>query len=208
MDNNIWNIRLSSFYKTLNQKEEALYENLNHELRAWVAAKCWWSAIVAAHQSGRGYKAISKLWVHHSTERKIIHKWKRLKPAVNLPRSGSHRTWAPCSHWVHHELLWIPKYSRVKYEAICPTAKAWLKLAHQQDNDPKHSSRSTTECLKKKRIKVLQWSSQSPDLSLTEMLWLDLQRAVHKPMLQTSMSWSNIGKKSGPRFLHNHVRDW
>jgi len=75
-----------------------------------------------------------------------------------------------------------------KCEAICPTAKAGLKLAHQQDNDPKHSSSSTTECVKKKRIKVLQWSSQSPDLNLTEMLWWDLKRAVYEPMLQTSMS--------------------
>jgi len=32
-------------------------------------------AIVAAHQSGKGYKAISKLFgVHPFTERKIIHK--------------------------------------------------------------------------------------------------------------------------------------
>jgi len=29
----------------------------------------------------------------------------------------SHRTWTPCRHWVHHELLCIPKSSRVKYEA-------------------------------------------------------------------------------------------
>jgi len=47
------------------------------------------AAIVGAHQSGKGYKAIFKLCgVHHSTERKVIHKWKRLKAAVNLPRSG------------------------------------------------------------------------------------------------------------------------
>ena len=32
--------------------------------------------IVAAHQSRKGYEAISKLsGVHHSTERKIIHKY-------------------------------------------------------------------------------------------------------------------------------------
>ena len=94
----------------------------------------------------------------------------------------SHWTWTPCSHWVQHELLWIPKYSRVRCESICLTDKAWLKLGHQQDNDPKHSSKSTTECLKKKRIKVLQWSSQSPDLNLTEMLWWDLKRAEQLTM--------------------------
>jgi len=32
-------------------------------------------AVVAAHQSGKNYKNISKLFgIHHSTERKIIHK--------------------------------------------------------------------------------------------------------------------------------------
>ena len=45
-------------------------------------------AIVAAHQPGKGYKAISKLFgIHHSTERNIIHKWKTFKTAVHLPRS-------------------------------------------------------------------------------------------------------------------------
>lgn len=43
---------------------------------------------------------------------------------------SSHRTWTPCSHWVSHELLCIPKYSRVKYEAITLTAKALPKMAH------------------------------------------------------------------------------
>ena len=58
-------------------------------------------------------------------------------------------------------MIWaIPKYSRVKCEAICLTAKAWLKLAHQQDNDPKHGRNSTTECFKKERIKVLQWHNR------------------------------------------------
>jgi len=43
--------------------------------------------IVATFQSGKGYKAFSKLFrVHHSTIRKIIHSWKSFKTAVNLPR--------------------------------------------------------------------------------------------------------------------------
>ncbi|KAF7644430.1 hypothetical protein LDENG_00222120 [Lucifuga dentata] len=37
----------------------------------------------------------------------------------------------------------------------------------QQDNDPKHSSKSTVEC-------------QSPDLNPIEMLWRDLKAAVHQ----------------------------
>ncbi len=50
-----------------------------------------------------------------------------------------------------------------------------LKLKHswdmQQDNDPKHTSKSTSEWLKKNKIKVLEWSSQSPDLNPIEMAW-------------------------------------
>lgn len=40
-------------------------------------------------------------------------------------------------------------------------------------------SKSPTEQLKIKRLKVLQWSSQNPDLSMTEMLQWDLKSAVN-----------------------------
>ncbi|XP_053577468.1 uncharacterized protein LOC128666737 isoform X3 [Bombina bombina] len=55
-------------------------------------------AIVAAHQSGKGYKAISKQFkVHHSTVRKIIYKWKTFKTVANLPRSGRPSKFTPRS---------------------------------------------------------------------------------------------------------------
>ena len=49
----------------------------------------------------------------------------------------------------------------------------------QQVSDPKHGSKSSTECLKNNRIMVLHGSSKSQDLNLIEMLWWDLKRAVH-----------------------------
>lgn len=46
----------------------------------------------------------------------------------------------------------------------------------QQDSDLKHCSTWTTEWLQIKKIHLLEKSSQSPDLILTEFLWNDLTR--------------------------------
>ncbi len=49
----------------------------------------------------------------------------------------------------------------------------------QQDNDLKHTSKSTSEWLNKNKNKVLEWPSQSPDLNLIEMMWHDLKQSIH-----------------------------
>ena len=57
--------------------------------------------------------------------------------------------------------------------------EAQQKLVMQQDNDPKHRSKSTTEWLQQKKIRLLEWPSPSPDLNPIDMLWHDIKRAVH-----------------------------
>ncbi len=43
----------------------------------------------------------------------------------------------------------------------------------QQDNDPKLTSKSTSEWLKKNNSKVLEWPNINP------MLWHDLKQSIH-----------------------------
>lgn len=106
----------------------------------------------------------------------------------------SHRNWAPWSHRASHGLLRIPVFQS---QLMLTLGQNWVM---QQGNDPKHSSKSTTECANKKRMEVFRWPRETavvvpvPELCINECT-------------QTSMNWINAVKKIETKFLHNDVKN-
>lgn len=75
--------------------------------------------------------------------------------------------------------------------------RGWL---FQHDNDPKHTAKSVKKWLKTKRIRILDWPAQSPDLNPIENIWNTLKIACSRTKVSNEeqkfqllqSEWNNI----------------
>ena len=85
----------------------------------------------------------------------------------------------------------------------------------QHDNDPTHKAKSTCHWLQQKKVKVLEWPSQFPDLNIIEPLWGDLNRAVHARQPKNSQEleafcqeeWAALPSEKIKCLIHNYHKE-
>ena len=64
------------------------------------------------------------------------------------------------------------------------------------------------DCLKRRKLKVLEWPSQSPDLSITENLWANLKRPKNIAELEAfcKEEWEKIPNTRIERLLAGYKK--
>ncbi|KAI3354309.1 hypothetical protein L3Q82_018496, partial [Scortum barcoo] len=132
------------------------------------------------------------LKVPMSTVASIIHKWKKFRTTRTLPRAGRPSKLSDRGkRALVREVTKNPMVSSVRAPAyLCRERRTFQFFSGRnwetsqdrgkdecsnQDNDPKHTAKITKEWLQDNSVNVLEWPSQSPDLTCP-----DLKMAVHR----------------------------
>jgi hypothetical protein len=86
-------------------------------------------------------------------------------------------------------------YIHILENVMLPYAKRFLGrgFIYQQDNDPKHRATEVQEWFRRRRVTLMEWPSQSPDLNIIEPLWEELQRCLaNKRTTNTAQKFAQL----------------
>lgn len=146
-------------------------------------------------------------------------KLKNIRPTVKFG-GGNIMVWACISSKGTGNLVFIEDtmnaigYRTILVNNLIKSAKK-MKLKNfyfMHDNDPKHTSRLVKEYLAKKRIKLLEWPPQSPDMNPIEQVWAFIKRELSKygKMNKNDLKIKimEIWKSLTPEFIKNYTRSF
>lgn len=97
------------------------------------------------------------------------------------------------------------KYLNILETIMLPFARrnCGRGFVFQQDNDPKHTSGVVQQWFQNRRVTVLEWPSQSPDLNPIEHLWDELGRRLKNRRAKNVHNFRKNGEKFLPKSLTN-----